>query len=131
MAEATPQTGLLAQLRQRIDIGLSLLQVRLALLGTELEIEKQRLLAGFFWGAAALISLTLALVMFSALVILLLWDGYRLAALALLVAFFLAGAAGLLQVARARLAGGSNLFRASLAELDRDRAALAPTTPPP
>jgi uncharacterized membrane protein YqjE len=131
MAEATPQTGLLAQLRQRIDVGLSLLQVRLALLGTELEIEKQRLLAGFFWGAAALISLTLALVMFSALVILLLWDGYRLAALALLVAFFLAGAAGLLQVARARLAGGSNLFRASLAELDRDRAALAPTTPPP
>ena len=131
MAEDTPQTGLLAQLRQRIDVGLSLLQVRLALLGTELEIEKQRLLAGFFWGAAALISLTLALVMFSALVILLLWDGYRLAALALLVAFFLAGAAGLLQVARARLAGGSNLFRASLAELDRDRAALAPTTPPP
>ncbi|MFZ4624052.1 MAG: phage holin family protein [Rhodoferax sp.] len=131
MAEATPQTGLLAQLRQRIDVGLSLLQVRLALLGTELEIEKQRLLAGFFWGAAALISLTLALVMFSALVILLLWDGYRLAALALLVAFFLAGATGLLQVARARLAGGSNLFRASLAELDRDRAALAPTTPPP
>ena len=131
MAEATPQTGLLRQLRQRIDVSLSLLQVRLALLGTELEIEKQRLLAGFFWGAAALISLTLALVMFSALVILLLWDGYRLAALALLVAFFLAGAAGLLQVARARLAGGSNLFRASLAELDRDRAALAPTTPPP
>ena len=129
MAEATPQTGLLRQLRQRIDVGLSLLQVRLALLGTELEIEKQRLLAGFFWGAAALISLTLALVMFSALVILLLWDGYRLAALALLVAFFLAGAAGLLQVARARLAGGSNLFRASLAELDRDRAAL--TSPPP
>jgi len=130
MADATPQSGLLEQLRQRIDTVLSLVQVRLALLGTELEIEKQRLLAGFFWGVAALISLTLALVMFSGFVILLLWDGYRLAAMGVLAVFFLAGAAGLQHVARLKLRTGSNLFRASLSELERDRAALTPTAPP-
>ncbi len=130
MAEATPQSGLLEQLRQRLDAGLSLLQVRLALLGTELEIEKQRLLAGFFWGVAALISLTLALVMFSGFVILLLWDGYRLAAMGVLAVVFLLAAVGLQRVARLKLQVGSNLFRASLSELERDRAALAPTAPP-
>ena len=130
MAEATPQSGMLEHLRQRIDAGLSLLQVRLALLGTELEIEKQRLLAGFFWGVAALISLTLALVMFSGLVILLLKDGYRLAALGVLAVAFLAAAAGLQRVAILKLQAGSNLFRASLSELDRDRAALTPHPPP-
>ena len=130
MPEASPQSGLLEQLRQRIDTVLALVQVRLALLGTELEIEKQRLLAGFFWGVAALISLTLALVMFSGFVILLLWDGYRLAAMGVLAVFFLAGAAGLQHVARLKLGAGSNLFRASLSELERDRAALTSTAPP-
>lgn len=80
---------------------------------------------------SALISLTLALVMFSGLVILLLKDGYRLAALGVLAVAFLAAAAGLQRVASLKLQAGSNLFRASLSELDRDQRAALTSHPPP
>ena len=126
MADANSRAGLLSQLRHWLDAGLALVQVRLALAGTEIELEKQRLLNGFFWGVAALISLTLAAVLFCGFVILLLWDGYRLAALGTLALFFLAGGAWLLGLSRRKLRSKSSLFSASLAELDRDRAALLP-----
>jgi uncharacterized membrane protein YqjE len=62
-------------------------------------------------------------------VILLLWDGYRLAAVGVLSLLFFGAGWRLLQVARQRLSAESNLFSVSLAELERDRAALTPSAP--
>jgi uncharacterized membrane protein YqjE len=62
-------------------------------------------------------------------VILLLWDGYRLAAVGVLAVFFLSVGMRLLQSAQHRLSAESNLFSASLAELERDGAALSDAPP--
>ena len=121
--------GLFGQLQQSLGTVIELLRVRLALLGTELGLEKQRLAAGLLWGAVALMSLTLAAVLFCGFVILLLWDGYRLAAVGVLALLFLGGGLFLLQVAQRRLSAGSNLFSTSLAELERDRASFTSPTP--
>lgn len=121
--------GLFGQLQQSLGTVLELLRVRLALLGTELGLEKQRLAAGLFWGAVALVSLTVAAVLFCGFVILLLWDGYRLAAVGVLALLFLGCGAYLLQVAQRQLGSGSKLFSASLAELERDRASFTSNAP--
>ncbi|MEY4099136.1 MAG: hypothetical protein RL300_307 [Pseudomonadota bacterium] len=127
MTGETP--GLFGQLQQSLGNLIELFRVRLALLGTEIGLEKQRLAAGLFWGAAALVSLTLAAALFCGFVILLLWDSYRLAAVAVLALFFLGCGLFLIQVAQRRLGAGSNLFSTSLAELERDRASFTSTTP--
>ena len=121
--------GLFGQLQQSLGKVIELFRVRLALLGTELGLEKQRLAAGLFWGAAALMSLTLAAALFCGFVILLLWDSYRLAAVGVLTLIFLGCGLFLIQVAQRRLGAGSNLFSNSLAELERDRASFTSTTP--
>jgi uncharacterized membrane protein YqjE len=121
--------GLFGQLQQSLGTAIELLRVRLALLGTELGLEKQRLTAGLFWGAAAFMSLTVAAVLFCGFVILLLWDGYRLAAVGVLALLFLGCGVFLLQVAQRRLGAESNLFSTSLAELERDRASVTSNAP--
>lgn len=122
-------TGLFGQLQQSLGSVIELVRVRLTLLGTELGLEKQRLATGLFWGAVAFMSLTVAAVLFCGFVILLLWDGYRLAAVGVLALLFLGCGMWLLQVAQRRLGAGSNLFSASLAELERDRASFSQNTP--
>lgn len=121
--------GLFGQLQHSLGTVLELLRVRLALLGTELGLEKQRLASGLFWGAVAIMSLTVAAVLFCGFVILLLWDGYRLAAVGVMALLFLGCGVWLLRVAQRRLGAESNLFSASLAELERDRASFTQSTP--
>ena len=121
--------GLFGQLQQSLGTVIELFRVRLALLGTELGLEKQRLAAGLFWGATALLSLTVAAVLFCGFVILLLWDGYRLAAVGVLAMLFFGCGVWLLQVAQRRLSSETNLFSTSLAELERDRAAFTSVPP--
>ncbi len=121
--------GLFGQLQQSLGTFIELLRVRLALLGTELGLEKQRLAAGLFWGAVAFMSLTVAAVLFCGFVILLLWDGYRLVAVGVLALLFLGCGVLLLQVAQRRLGAESNLFSTSLAELERDRASFTSSAP--
>lgn len=122
-------SGLFGQVQQSLGTALELVQVRLALLGTELGLEKQRLATGLLWGAAAFISLTVALVLLCGFVILLLWDGYRLAAVGVLALLFGGSGVLLLRAAQRRLGNGSNLFEASLAELARDRASVTSSVP--
>jgi len=118
-------TGLFASLRRLAGTMAGIVLVRLELLGTELEQEKLRLVSALWLAVAALMLLWLALVLFVGLIVLLLWDGYRLAAVGGL-ALLLAGTGGwLLHRARQRLAppaGGA--FALSLAELRRDRDSL-------
>lgn len=121
--------GLFEQLQGSLGTVIELLRVRLALLGTELALEKHRIGIGLLWGAIALMSLTVAAVLFCGFVILLLWDGYRLAAVGVLAVLFFGVGLLLLRTAQLRLSAESNLFSVSLAELERDRATLTPTPP--
>jgi len=118
-------TGLFASLRRLAGTTAGIVLVRLELLGTELEQEKLRVVSALWLAGAALLLLWLALVLLVGLIVLLMWDGYRLAAIGVLALLF-AGAGGwLLQLARQRLnppTGGA--FSLSLAELRRDRDSL-------
>jgi uncharacterized membrane protein YqjE len=121
--------GLFGQLQQSLGSLIELARDRQPLLGTELGLEKQRLATGLFWGAVAFMSLTVAAVLLCGFVILLLWAGYRLAAVGVLALQFLGCGVWLLQVAQRRLGAGSNLFSASQAELERDPASVTSNAP--
>jgi uncharacterized membrane protein YqjE len=57
-------------------------------------------------------------------VVLLFWDGYRLAAAGLLTLLFLGSGLLLMRNARQRLRSPSGMFSASVTEMNRDRAEL-------
>ena len=122
------EAGLFASLKRLAATALEIGQVRLELLGVEGEFEKRRIFDGLLWGAAALICLTLGLVLLSGFIILLLWEGYRLAAMGALACLFISVSALLMHFARNRLRSPNGLFATSVAELRRDCAELQ--TPP-
>jgi uncharacterized membrane protein YqjE len=118
---AGPPTGLLVSLRQFVATALELAQVRLELLGTEVEQQKLRIASGFFWALIAVVLLALALVLLTGCVLLLFWDGYRLHAAAAMMLVFLVGGALAWRHALARLKTPPGAFALSVAELARDR----------
>ncbi len=120
-AHAAAPDGLLASLKQLLKTLLDTLQVRLELLGTELEVEKSRLFDVLVMALLALVFLALGLVLLCGTVILLFPDGWRLAAAAGLAVFFLAGGLALLFMARRRLRNPLGMFHASAQELARDQ----------
>ncbi len=125
---ASRGSGLLASLRRLLTTLVSMVETRIELLSVE--IEEQALL---FWqllllAAAILVFSGLALLSFSAWLLLLFWDTHPLAALAGLTLVYLAAALAALQGFRTRRRTRPRLFETSLAELARDRAHL---TPPP
>ena len=117
---AAPE-GLLASLKQLLKTVLETLQVRLELLGTELEAEKSRVFDVLVMALLALVFLALGLVLLCGTVILLAPEGWRLAAAAGLAMFFLAGGVALVFMARRRLRNPLGMFHASARELARDR----------
>lgn len=124
MSDPVPARGLLASLQRLLATVVEIAQIRLDLLGTEIELEKRRFFAGLFWAALALLMLAVGLALLCGFVILLFGEGYRLTAVGLLALLFL-GAGGLfLATARKRLCNRTNLFGTSIAELERDRAGL-------
>jgi uncharacterized membrane protein YqjE len=123
---AAGSPGLLVSLRQLVASGLELAQVRLELLGTELEAEKLRIASGLIWAALALVFIALALVLFVGCVLLMFWDGYRLQAAAVLLLLCLVGGVLAWRHALARLKTPPGPFPLSVAELARDRARLDP-----
>lgn len=124
MSESDQDTGVLANLRRLLDTLLRTVQVRLALIGNELEQEKLRLFDGLVWAGLALLSLGMGALLLAAFVVILFWDTYRLQALGILAILFLGVGVWLLSVARARLRNPIGLFKTSVEELGRDRAAL-------
>ena len=123
-----PGGGLFDSGKRALDSLLDLALVRLELFGTELEAEKLRLFNALVQGAVALVMLALALVLTLGFVVLLFWDGYRLAAIGVLAGLFAGVGAWLLLRARAALIvrdGGP--FALTLGELRRDRESLRPT----
>ncbi len=123
--------GLLDSGRRALDGLLQLAQLRLELLGTELEAEKLRLFDALLKAAIGLVLLGLAAVLALGFVILLLWDGYRLAAIGVLTLLFGGAGAWLMHRARRQLqADEGGPFALSLGELRRDRAPLQPKPGP-
>ena len=102
------------------------LSVRLELVSVEAREEALRLGELLLFGAIAVILLGLGLTFLAILLTVLLWDSHRLLALAVFATIFLTLGAVAGYAARARLARGSRLFEASLAELDRDKQSLGP-----
>jgi uncharacterized membrane protein YqjE len=113
--------GLLASVRQLVSTLLETAQVRLELLGTELEAEKRRVLDVLVLVAVALVCLSLGLVMLCATVVLLVDPAYRWAAAGAMALLMLGGALALLGLARRRLRNPLGMFHASAQELARDR----------
>ena len=120
--------GLFASLRRLLGTVLEIAEVRLALLGTEVELEKRRLFDALFWVAMAVLVLATGLVLLCAFVILLLSEGYRLPALGVMALLFLGGGLLLLRQAQQRLRSPEGMFGSSLAELKRDQAGLTSET---
>lgn len=130
MAEGTPggeasRAGLFASLKGLFGTSLSLVQNRLQLLGVELAEERLRLLSLVTYGAVALICLSAGLVFLAVFLTVLLWESHRLLALGVFSALFLGAGIATLLMAMSYARAGSTLFKASLAELARDRETLA------
>lgn len=126
--EPAKSGGLMASLRQLLGTLLEILQVRLDLISTEFELEKRRWFDALWLTALAFVCIALGLVMLCGTLMLLFWEGYRLAAAAGLTVLFLGTGALVLAQARRRLQQPGGMFSASVRELQRDRAG---DTPPP
>jgi uncharacterized membrane protein YqjE len=128
MADVSSRGGLFASLRGLLATGVGILQTRLELLAVELQEERARLLGLAGFGAVALIFLSAGLVFLAILLTVLLWEGNRLLVLGIFSALFLGGGGVALAVAFRYARAPSRLFAASLAELQRDRAAADAAT---
>jgi uncharacterized membrane protein YqjE len=120
MPNAARESRFFSSLKQLLSTVLEIAQVRFELAGTELELEKRRLFDGLLWSAMALLCLSVGLALFCGFIILLLWDGYRLAAVGVLALVFIGVGTFLALSARKRMRNQHTMFNASLNELKQD-----------
>lgn len=124
MSNPVRGTGLFTSIQRLLATAIEMAQVRLELLGTELEFEKRRLFDGLLWGGLALLLVGIGLVLLCGFIVLLFWEGYRLAAVGVMAVLFLGGGALMLREARCRLRHAKSMFETSTQELAKDRAGL-------
>lgn len=128
MANTTRESGFFSSLKQLLGTTLEIAQVRLELVGTEVELEKRRIFDGLLWGALALLCLSVGLALFCGFVILLFWEGYRLAAVGILALLFSGAGTFLALQAKKRMRNPQTMFSASLNELKQDQTGLQQKT---
>ena len=116
---------LLARLQNAADLALALLHNRLELLGNDLQLEVRRIFDALLRGALGLLLLACGIFFAGALVVAVFWDTHRLLALGGVAAVLLLAGAALVADARRRLQPPGGPLAATLAELARDRDALA------
>lgn len=126
MPDPTRESGFFSSLKQLVSTALEIAQVRLELVGTEVEREKRRLFDGLLWGALALLCVGLGLALLCGFVVLLFWDGYRLAAIGVLSLLFIGLGVFLALHTRKKMRNQHTMFSASLNELKQDQTALRP-----
>ncbi len=124
MSGPVQPSGLFASTRRLLATVIEIGQVRLELVGTEVEFEKRRVLDALIWAAVGLLLMGVGIVLLCGFVILLFWEGYRLAAVGVMTLLCLGGAALLIWQARERLRSPNGMFGATLAELKQDLAGL-------
>ncbi len=122
MSKVSP--GLLASLRGLATSGIALIRTRLELLKVEAEEEIGRITGLLLWGMAAVLCSVVGLAFLGVFLTVLLWDSHRVLALGIFTALFLVAAGIAIAVTLRLVRQGSRLFSASLAELERDSAAL-------
>lgn len=127
MADTRP--GLYASLKGLLGTSLTLLQTRLQLLATELEEERQRVLAALLWTAVAVLAIGAGLIFLAVFVTVLFWDEHRLLVLGGFAGVFMSLGIVAALFVRRLWSSPSGLFADSLAELSRDRAALRAAEP--
>ena len=93
-------------------------QMRIELLGNEIELEKRRLFDGMLIAAFALVFLGIGLLMACATVVFLCFENYKLQACLTLTLLFLALGTGCVLKARSHLKNPLNLFRTSQLSLN-------------
>jgi len=119
-------SGLFTSVRALLGTLLGIAQTRLELLVTELEQERLHLGKLLLYGFLALFFFGLGVMLLSALIVAAFWDSYRLGAIAVLALVYLGIAFICTAVLRQQARRKPRLFSASIAELGKDRAALAP-----
>ncbi len=124
MSDPARQGGLFASSRRLLATVLEIGQVRLEILSTEVELEKQRIFDGLLWGGAALLAIGVALVLACGFVLMIFWESYRLAATGLMAILFMTLGIVLARVAQQRLRNPESAIKTSLAELRSDLAEL-------
>jgi uncharacterized membrane protein YqjE len=123
-AGAPRPPGLVDSLSRLGRSALGVLRTRLEILGTEIEEERIRFARLALAVAAIAFCLQMAVLLFVAFLVVLLWDTHRLATLGAFAAFFLvAGVVGALVLKR-RLAQRPKMFASSLGEFRKDEERL-------
>jgi uncharacterized membrane protein YqjE len=117
--------GLLNSLKQLVATVGTIAQTRLELLGDEIQAEKHRVAQVLLFGAAAVFCLACSLLLVTVLVIVMLWESNRLLAIGGFSVMYLALGLALALAARKRAGAGTNLFQASIGELQKDRDRLS------
>jgi len=113
--------GIVQSLRNLAATLVALLRTRFELLATEIEEERIRLLYLLFWAAGALFFLCVGILLLTLLLVVVFWDSYRIAAIAVLAGVFLAVGVGMAVGVHNRMHARSRMFSASLDELARDK----------
>ena len=124
-----PRRGLYQSLQRLLGTVLETVQLRLDLLGNELEQEKLRIFDALAWAAAALLLTGLGLLLGMGLLVALAPEPWRPLVLGLLTLACLGLGAYMFHQARQRLANPGGALAASRAELAADRAGLDPAPP--
>jgi uncharacterized membrane protein YqjE len=125
MSEGSGQPqGLLKSLRALGGTLVAIAHTRLAILATEIQEEQVRLARLAVMAAIAAVCFAAALALAVMFVVVLFWEDHRLAAIGILCVVFLATALGTLVALVRRSAERPRLFATTLAELEKDKAAL-------
>ena len=112
--------GLFSSLRQLLATALEMAQVRLDLFLTEIEQEKLRVFDGLLWAGLALMLVGVGVILLCGFIVVLLWEGYRLATLGILTLLFLGAGGLLMRAARNRLRNPTGALGATVDELRQD-----------
>lgn len=105
---------------------LTIVQIRLELLGNELEEERLYFEQTMLYSGIALCCFGLSITLLTVFIVVVFWDSQRLPVLGILAGLFLISGLMVWNAARNLIRKKSRLFSASLAELSRDRDQLVP-----
>ncbi len=121
MNDTPTQTGLLDSLAKFAAGFVAIIHTRLALLSTDIEEEREHLVSLIKLSLIALFFMMLGLLLVAVFLIVLLWESYRLPAIAGLAGFFLAAGTLTWYWAKRKAKAKPKLFWSSLMELEKDQ----------
>ena len=125
MSSATEATtGILASVKNLAGTLIAIIHTRLALLSTDLEEGRERLIALLVMVFIALFCLCFGLVLLALLVVVIFWDTHRLLVLSGMTGLFLLAGVVLSVLAARALKAMPRMFEASLSELIKDHEQL-------